>query len=970
MPNDRTTDRTLPRGITSSVFTGEDLNRLYGILRGNSELSKSTIERELGTALRRLDQGSHFLSGDIRDLGLGVEELAFIIEHNRYQEKSACADGQAPRIDVRGVFENRHLFFISEDIGLSTRVLEDIVSILRRERDASARLFAYRIGGPGGECDTRVLYLLSVQERAVGRRPGAVARDAVRSCAADLDLALTDAQIDEFLTSGLPSSVAERLDRGEERAAVRHLRSWIAMRLTLAGGEDISIMVEDAGAPTGVGTSERRVRVCVSRERLLEHLSTLHRVFERQGLRFIREYAEFLTVGGLECASVCVYLPASLLEPGLVSFIQAELFNRLSPLRPAPISAFEVRDLLRRMASMDDYLKISFIDELQKDRRKEYLMPLVALLAEPSAEIRARAFALVKNYLLNPTPDMKDDYYWCTLKDIFSAASVPFARERDRESRPLTDEEIVQLIRFSGVYFDDYVEPLTGKGFLFIRMAGHGIGKGGIRAHESHVSFSGEGALSTNMLFKTMGIGVPFYSAGKGGILGDTSFRGEDEQKRAAARTNVFRAYADFLYYRAGIGPLTDVPAGDVGVGGPEIGIMFDRLTLNVGADAAAIVKNTDSPEPARRLKRHFGVPVSDTDLMARIATDFPAAAEYAAPAITGKPGGHGLALRAGATGRGMVEVLAAQLNYRDYPDAALWLDPGRVDEALELDAEYTRRSRERMSRLTFAIQGFGKVGASFARFVDEIGAAVTMVSDVSGTVLHGRRIPNIAALTDFCAGGRALGDAPPDVLEGCEFAAGNTLLPLTAVVNVVVPSALENVIVSFERPHAGAVGAGRLACEYVLQGANGPVTCDAEDTLAERGIVSFPDILANSGGVLASYCEWLNGLIRLNGYAALHGYGFVHPIVHNMVMKLHPDAMSSDIRTVDEEAYRRAFRFILRHATVATIELSRACRISMKSAYLSLGIRAAAGEGRLTERFSFVMAKIRDGFAGGARAV
>lgn len=965
MHHDHTSSHTPPGGISSAVFTADDIARLYDMLRGSSELSDATIDRELGTALRRLDQGSHFLSDDIRELGLGVEELAFIIEHNRYQEKSACADGEAPRIDVRGAFGERHLFFISEDVVLSARVLDDIAHLLSGGRGRSLRLFAYRIEGPGGECDTRVVYFLDSRERASEKEASARAREAVRSASVALGMDLSEEEIGMFLDAGLPSIVMERLNLGEHSAAVRPLRAWKALRAAKAAGEEIAITLEDSPAP-----AERCVRVCVSRERLLEHLGTLHRVFERQGLRFIREYADFLSVDGSERASVCVHLPAGLFSDGLASFLQSELFNRLSPLRPAPISAFEVRDLLGRMASMDDYLKLSFIDEFQKDRRKEYLVPLVALLAEPSAEIRGKAFALVKNYLLNPTPDMKDDYYWCTLKDIFSAASVPFARERDRESRPLTDEEIVQLIRFSGVYFDDFVEPLTGKSFLFIRMTGHGIGKGGIRAHASHVSFSGEGALSTNMLFKTMGIGIPFYAAGKGGILGDTSFRGEDEHKRAAARVNVFRAYADFLYYRAGIGPLTDVPAGDVGVGGPEIGIMFDRLTLNVGADAGAIVKNTDSPEPARRLRRHFGVPVSDTDLVARIATDFPTAAEYAAPAITGKPGGHGLALRAGATGRGMVDVLAAQLNYRDYPDAALWLDPGRVDEALELDAEYTRRSRERMSRLTFAIQGFGKVGASFARFVDEIGASVTMVSDVSGTVLHGRRIPNIAALADFCAAGRALGDAPPDVLESCEFASGNTLLPLTAVVNVVVPSALEDVIVSFERPHSQAVGAGRLACEYVLQGANGPVTCDAEETLAERGIVSFPDILANSGGVLASYCEWLNGLIRQYGYAAIHGHGFVHPIVHNMILKLHPDAVSANLRAVNEEAYARAFRFILRHATVATIGLARACRISMKSAYLSLGIRAAAGEGRLTEHFSFVMAKIRDGFAGGVPAV
>jgi glutamate dehydrogenase/leucine dehydrogenase len=203
-------------------------------------------------------------------------------------------------------------------------------------------------------------------------------------------------------------------------------------------------------------------------------------------------------------------------------------------------------------------------------------------------------------------------------------------------------------------------------------------------------------------------------------------------------------------------------------------------------------------------------------------------------------------------------------------------------------------------------------------------------------------------------------------MLGGAEFIPGNTTLPLTAVVNVVVPSALEDVIVTLDRPGRGSVNVKRLACEYVLQGANGPVTCDAEDELAARGIVSFPDILANSGGVLASYCEWLNGLIRLKGYAKMHGHGFVHPIVHNMVTALHPNAVSDDLKDIDEEAYRRAFRFILRHATIATSDLARAYAISMKTAYLALGIRSAAEEGRLTEKFSFAMEKIRDGFAGG----
>ena len=73
--------------------------------------------------------------------------------------------------------------------------------------------------------------------------------------------------------------------------------------------------------------------------------------------------------------------------------------------------------------------------------------------------------------------------------------------------------------------------------YLFIRINGHGIGKGGIRADAEHVSFSGEGALSTNMLFKTLGLGIPLYTIGKGGILGDLLLKGVPSPDRERIRS-------------------------------------------------------------------------------------------------------------------------------------------------------------------------------------------------------------------------------------------------------------------------------------------------------------------------------------------------------------------------------------------------------------------------------------------------
>jgi len=187
---------------------------------------------------------------------------------------------------------------------------------------------------------------------------------------------------------------------------------------------------------------------------------------------------------------------------------------------------------------------------------------------------------------------------------------------------------------------------------------------------------------------------------------------------------------------------------------------------------------------------------------------------------------------------------------------------------------------------------------------------------------------------------------------------------PLAAVVNVVVPSALEDVIINRDTCGPGEVRTRDIEGEYILQGANGPVTADAEDRLTEMGRVLFPDILANAGGVLASYLEWLNGLVRIFGYGRMHREGFVHPVVHNLVSRFHPDAARDNITEIDEKVYDYAFRFILRWATVETIRLSRTYKISLRTAYMALGIRLAAREGRLSGLFRIRVENMRDTFA------
>jgi uncharacterized protein YcaQ len=95
-----------------------------------------------------------------------------------------------------------------------------------------------------------------------------------------------------------------------------------------------------------------------------------------------------------------------------------------------------------------------------------------------------------------------------------------------------------------------------------------------------------------------------------------------------------------------------------------------------------------------------------------------------------------------------------------------------------------------------------------------------------------------------------------------------------------------------------------------------------------------------------------------------MHREGFVHPIVHNLVCRFHPDLSGDELRQVDERVYDYAFKFILRWATAETIRLSRTYKISMRTAYMALGIRLAAREGRLSGHFRIKIENLRDTFA------
>ena len=146
----------------------------------------------------------------------------------------------------------------------------------------------------------------------------------------------------------------------------------------------------------------------------------------------------------------------------------------------------------------------------------------------------------------------------------------------------------------------------------------------------------------------------------------------------------------------------------------------------------------------------------------------------------------------------------------------------------------------------TVAVQGFGKVGGLAAQYLHDAGCNVVAVSDVQGGVHMGRGLDPAALIAHLREGAESIVGAP-----GTDAISNDELLGLD--VDVLVPAALEGVL------HEG--NAAGVRARYVVEGANGPTTPDADAVLADNGVVVVPDILANAGGVAVSYFEWVQDL-------------------------------------------------------------------------------------------------------------
>ncbi|HEX3805879.1 MAG TPA: Glu/Leu/Phe/Val dehydrogenase [Gaiellaceae bacterium] len=149
------------------------------------------------------------------------------------------------------------------------------------------------------------------------------------------------------------------------------------------------------------------------------------------------------------------------------------------------------------------------------------------------------------------------------------------------------------------------------------------------------------------------------------------------------------------------------------------------------------------------------------------------------------------------------------------------------------------------MEGLRVAVQGFGNVGSFFAKFAAERGAVVVAVSDSRGGLYNANGIDVAAAFAHKQDGGSLV------ELKGGDPITNEELVTLDC--DAFAPCALEQVVTE--------ANADAVRAKIIVEGANGPVTPAADDILEANGVLILPDVLANAGGVVVSYFEWVQGL-------------------------------------------------------------------------------------------------------------
>jgi glutamate dehydrogenase (NAD(P)+) len=290
-----------------------------------------------------------------------------------------------------------------------------------------------------------------------------------------------------------------------------------------------------------------------------------------------------------------------------------------------------------------------------------------------------------------------------------------------------------------------------------------GPAKGGIRYHEG-LDLAEAKALAMWMTWKCALVQIP-YGGAKGGVVVDARSLSRGELERLTRR---FATEISVL-----IGPLSDIPAPDIGTDAQVMAWIMDTYSIHHGYTEPAIV--------------------------------------------TGKPLSIGGSLgRVDATSQGLAYV---------------------VQEAIQ------RRGGD-LADMRVAIQGYGNVGENAARILHTLGCRIVAVSDVYGGLYRSEGLVPGDVSRYSRETGSVVGFPQAEPITNVDL--------LECDCDILVPAAIGGQI------HKG--NAARVRAGMIAEGANGPTTPEADVILKDRGVPVIPDILANAGGVIVSYFEWVQG--------------------------------------------------------------------------------------------------------------
>lgn len=261
----------------------------------------------------------------------------------------------------------------------------------------------------------------------------------------------------------------------------------------------------------------------------------------------------------------------------------------------------------------------------------------------------------------------------------------------------------------------------------------------------------------------------------------------------------------------------------DIPFGGAKGGVACDttrmtrdevkRLTRRYTHEIALLIgPESDIPAPDM---------YTDEQVMAWLMDTYSTMKGYSVPGVvTGKPVCIGGSLgRREATSRGLVTTLLEAIKQLGLP----------------------------LEGLTVAILGFGKVGAVAARLLYEKGARIIALSDSKGGIYNPKGL-NPEEVSRYKAENKTMvGFRPAEDVTVEELICLKT--------DVLIPAAIEGQI--------NRGNASKVQAKVIVEGANSPTTTEADDILKEKGILLIPDILANAGGVVVSYFEWVQDIQR-----------------------------------------------------------------------------------------------------------